>query len=60
MKLLNEECMSEQKFINEDVQGVKHMYIVGPMLQAESRNRNRSRLPETHYRERSKKVSIID
>lgn len=40
MKLLNEECMSEQKFINEDVQGVKHMYIVGPFLQSCERNRN--------------------
>lgn len=45
MKLLNEECMSEQKFINEDVQGVKHMYIVGPMLMAEQKNRNRKDLP---------------
>lgn len=49
MKLLNEECMSEQKFVNEDVQGVKHMYIVGPMLQAEARNRNRTCISETYH-----------
>ena len=40
MKLLNEDCIAEQKAVNENVQGVQHMYITGPFLQAVTRNRN--------------------
>lgn len=49
LKLLNEECVSETKTVTETTEHVQHMYIVGPFLQAETRNRNRSRVPETHY-----------
>ena len=40
LKLLNEDCISEQKTITENVGNSQHMYITGPFLQAVTRNRN--------------------
>lgn len=40
LKLLNEDCISEQKTITENVGNAQHMYITGPFLQAVTRNRN--------------------
>ena len=40
LKLLNEDCISEQKTITENVGNQQHMYITGPFLQAVTRNRN--------------------
>lgn len=40
LKLLNEDCISEQKTITENVGNTQHMYITGPFLQAVTRNRN--------------------
>ena len=40
LKLLNEDCISEQKAITENVGNSQHMYITGPFLQAVTRNRN--------------------
>lgn len=40
MKLLNEECIAEQKTITESVNDQKHMFITGPFLQAITKNRN--------------------
>ena len=39
-KLLNEAAISEAKVINEETNGIKHMYISGPFLQAVEPNRN--------------------
>lgn len=39
-KLLNEAAVSEAKVLNEETNGVKHMYIAGPFLQAVDQNRN--------------------
>lgn len=38
--LLNEDYIAEQKVVNEDVNGEHFMYITGPFLGAEKRNRN--------------------
>lgn len=40
LKLLNEDCISEQKTITENIGNSQHMYITGPFLQAVTRNRN--------------------
>lgn len=40
LKLLNEDCISEQKTITENIGNSQHMYITGPFLQAVARNRN--------------------
>ena len=40
LKLLNEDCIAEQKTITENVGNKQHMYITGPFLQAVTRNRN--------------------
>lgn len=39
-KLLNEAAIAESKVLNEETNGVKHMYISGPFLQAVDTNRN--------------------
>ena len=39
-KLLNEAAIAESKILNEETNGVKHMYISGPFLQAVDTNRN--------------------
>lgn len=39
-KLLNEAAISEAKVLNEETNGIKHMYISGPFLQAVDTNRN--------------------
>lgn len=40
LKLLNEECIAESKILTESVGSEKRMYITGPFIQAETRNRN--------------------
>lgn len=40
LKLLNEECIAESKILTESVGSEKRMYITGPFVQAETRNRN--------------------
>lgn len=54
LKLLNEECISEQKTITENVNGAKHMYITGPFLMAVTKNRN-GRIYPKHIIEREVK-----
>ncbi len=39
-KLLNEAAIADAKILNEETNGVKHMYISGPFLQAVDTNRN--------------------
>jgi hypothetical protein len=39
-KLLNEAAIAESKVLSEETNGVKHMYISGPFLQAVDTNRN--------------------
>lgn len=61
MKLLNEDCIAEQKAVNENVQGVQHMYITGPFLQAVTRNRNGRIYPKNIIeREVQKFQSLIE
>ena len=45
LKLLNEECIAESKILTESVGSEKRMYITGPFIQAETRNRNRRVYP---------------
>lgn len=61
LKLLNEDCISEQKTITENVGNSQHMYITGPFLQAVTRNRNGRVYPQ-HIIERevSKFQSLIE
>ena len=51
LKLLNEDCIAEQKTITENVGNKQHMYITGPFLQAVTRNRN-GRIYPQHIIER--------
>lgn len=51
LKLLNEDCISEQKTITESVNGQHHMYITGPFLMAVTKNRN-GRIYPKHIIER--------
>ncbi len=46
-KLLNEAAISEAKVLNEETNGIKHMYISGPFLQAVETNRNGRVYPRT-------------
>lgn len=61
LKLLNEDCISEQKTITENVGNSQHMYITGPFLQAVTRNRNGRVYPQ-HIIERevNKFQSLIE
>ncbi len=61
LKLLNEDCISEQKTITENVGNTQHMYITGPFLQAVTRNRNGRVYPQ-HIIERevNKFQSLIE
>lgn len=61
LKLLNEDCISEQKTITENVGNAQHMYITGPFLQAVTRNRNGRVYPQ-HIIERevNKFQSLIE
>lgn len=54
LKLLNEECISEQKIVTENVNDAKHMYITGPFLMAVTKNRN-GRIYPKHIIEREVK-----
>lgn len=61
LKLLNEDCIAEAKVLNEEVQGVKRMYITGPFLQAVDKNRNGRIYPrEIIEREVNKFQSLIE
>ena len=61
LKLLNDDCISEQKTITENVGNTQHMYITGPFLQAVTRNRNGRVYPQ-HIIERevNKFQSLIE
>lgn len=61
LKLLNEDCISEQKTITENVGNTQHMYITGPFLQAVTRNRNGRVYPQRIIeREVGKFQSLIE
>lgn len=60
-KLLNEAAISEAKVLNEETNGIKHMYISGPFLQAVETNRNGRVYPRTIIeREVNKFQSLIE
>ena len=60
-KLLNEQAISETKVLNEESNGVKHMYISGPFLQAVDVNRNGRVYPRAIIeREVNKFQSLIE
>jgi hypothetical protein len=60
-KLLNEAAIAESKILNEETNGVKHMYISGPFLQAVDTNRNgRIYSREIIEREVNKFQSLIE
>ena len=60
-KLLNEAAISEAKVLNEETNGIKHMYISGPFLQAVDTNRNGRIYPrEIIEREVNKFQALIE
>lgn len=60
-KLLNESAISEAKVLNEETNGIKHMYITGPFLQAVDQNRNGRIYPkEVIAREVDKFQALIE
>ena len=60
-KLLNEAAISEAKLLNEETNGIKHMYISGPFLQAVDTNRNGRIYPrEIIEREVNKFQALIE
>ena len=60
-KLLNEQAISESKVLNEEVNGVKRMYISGPFMMSELQNRNgRTYSKQIIEREVNKFQSLIE
>lgn len=60
-KLFNEAAIAESKVLNEETNGVKHMYITGPFLQAVDQNRNGRVYPRAIIeREVNKFQSLIE